>query len=89
MKINEKILDFDIKNGLSTVIVHHYFVREFKRIESFGLSEISITFKDLEKQIGISTRKIIKAIENLEETGIIEVVRGGQRKSNVYKYRGE
>lgn len=89
MKINEKILDFDIKNGLSTVIVHHYFAKEFKRIKSFGLSEISITFKELEKETGLSSRKIIKAICDLEEAGIIEVIKGGKKKSNAYKYRGE
>lgn len=86
MKINGKILDFDIKNDLNVVIVHHYFAREFKKLEYWENDKIEITVRELEKRIGLSVNKIRLALDKLEEAGIIEVVKGGQRKPNTYKY---
>ena len=53
MDINKKILNFNAKTELNVILVHHYFLREFKRI---GVNSKSITFRELEKEIG----KLIK-----------------------------
>ena len=71
MEINKKILNFDAKTELNVILVHHYFLREFKRI---GVNSKSITFRELEKEIGISVQKIRTALDKLEEAGIIEVI---------------
>ena len=83
MDINNKILDFNGKTDANVVLVHHYFIREFNRI---GESSITISFRELEKEIGISIQKIRTSIDKLEEVGIIETLKGGARTSNVYRY---
>lgn len=77
MKINEKILDFNIKNDLNAIIVHHYFAT---------VREEAITLRQLERKLGISIQKIRTAIDKLEKAGIIETVKGVHKISNVYKY---
>lgn len=86
MDINNKILNFNGKSDANVVLVHHYFIREFNRI---GGDSKSITFRELEKEIGISIQKIRTAIDKLEEAGIIETSKGGARTSNVYRYIAE
>lgn len=83
MDINKNILKFNVKKEMNVVLVHHYIVKEIlnKNIES-----IEITVRELEKEIGISVNKIREAIDKLEEAGIIEIVKGGHRKPNTYRY---
>ena len=83
MDINKNILNFNTKTELNVILVHHYFIREFKRI---GVNHKSITFRELEKEIGISVQKIRTAIDKLEEAGIIEVVKGAHKTPNTYRY---
>ncbi len=83
MDINNKILNFNGKTDANVVLVHHYFIREFKRI---GADSKTITFRELEKEIGISVQKIRTAIDKLEKAGIIETLKGGARTSNTYRY---
>ena len=83
MEINKKILNFNEKTDLNVILVHHYFIRAFI---GMGIDCKEGTVRELEKEIGISVNKIRMAIDKLEEVGIIEVVKGGQRKSNTYKY---
>lgn len=77
MKINRKILDFNIKNDLNVIIVHHYFAT---------VREEAITLKQLERKLGISIQKIRTATDKLVEAGIIEVVKGVHKISNYYRY---
>ena len=65
------------------ILVHHYFLREFKRI---GVNSKTITFRELEKEIGISVQKIRTALDKLEEAGIIEVIKGVHKTPNTYRY---
>ena len=83
MDINKKILNFNTKLDANVILVHHYFVKELNRI---GGDSKSITFRELEKEIGISIQKIRTSIDKLEEAGIIETLKGGARTSNVYRY---
>ena len=83
MEINKKILNFNAKTELNVILVHHYFLREFKRI---GVNSKTITFRELEKEIGISVQKIRTALDKLEEAGIIEVIKGVHKTPNTYKY---
>ena len=83
MDINKKILNFNAKTELNVILVHHYFLREFKRI---GVNSKSITFRELEKEIGISVQKIRTALDKLEEAGIIEVVKGTHKTPITYRY---
>lgn len=77
MNINRKILDFNIKNDLNVIIVHHYFAT---------VREEAITLRQLERKLGISIQKIRTSIDKLVEAGIIEVVKGTHKTSNTYKY---
>lgn len=77
MNINRKILDFNIKTDLNVILVHHYFAT---------VGEETITVRQLEREIGISIQKIRTSIDKLEEAGIIEVVKGGHKIPNTYKY---
>lgn len=86
MDINNKILSFNVKTDANVILVHHFFIKEFRRI---GENSKSITFRELEKEIGISIQKIRTAIDKLEEAGIIETSKGGARTSNVYRYIAE
>ena len=67
MTINTKILDFNIKNDLNVILLHHYFAT---------VREETITLRQLERKIGMSIQKIRTALDKLEEAGIIEVVKG-------------
>ena len=83
MEINKKILNFNEKVDLNVILVHHYFIRSFI---GTGIDCKEVTVRELEKEIGISVNKIRLAIDRLEEAGIIEVIKGGQRKPSTYKY---
>ena len=59
---------------------------ELPNILNKNIESIEITVRELEKEIGISVNKIREAIDKLEEAGIIEIVKGGHRKPNTYRY---
>ena len=77
MNINTKILDFNIKNDLNVILLHHYFAT---------VREETITLRQLERKTGISIQKIRTALDKLEEVGIIEVVKGTHKTPNTYRY---
>ena len=83
MEIKKRTLNFDAETEVDVILVHHYFLREFKRI---GVNSKTITFRELEKEIGISVQKIRTALDKLEEAGIIEVIKGTHKTPNTYRY---
>lgn len=77
MTINTKILEFNIKNDLNVILLHHYFAT---------VREETITLRQLERKTGISIQKIRTALDKLEEAGIIEIIKGEHKTPNNYKY---
>ena len=82
-KINKKVLDFDVKDDLNEIIVHHYFISRMKKNFSF---EIEATLREIELRTGLGFQQVRTSINKLEKLLILEINRCGFRTPSIYKY---
>lgn len=82
-ELNRKVLNFNLRYDLNEIILHHYLISEMKRQYSI---EIEMTLREIELRTGLTFHQVRTSVNKLEELGIIEVVKGGGRTPNIYKY---
>lgn len=82
-RVNKKILRLDMYNNRDEIIVHHYLIHEMYKNCSF---DVMVTLRDIEYRTKLELQKVRRAINKLEEKGIIEVEKGHGKKSNKYRY---
>ena len=82
-KINRKVLNFNVRENINEIIVHHYFISQMKRHYSL---ELEFTLREVELRTGLSFQKVRTAINKLEKLGILEIEKGWGRTPSIYKY---
>lgn len=82
-KINKKVLNFDVRDDLNEIIVHHYFISQMRKNYSF---EIEVTLREIELRTGLGFQQVRTSINKLEKLGILEIRKGGGRTPSIYKY---
>ena len=85
-KINKKVLDFDVRDDLNEIIIHHYFISQMMESYSF---EIEATLREIELRTGLGFQQVRTSINKLEKLGIFEIRKGGGRTPSIYKYIAE
>ena len=73
----------DIKNNLNEIIVHHYLVNQMRSNCSY---EAKATLKEMEHKTNLGLQQVRTALNKLEELGVIEIIKGKGKKTNIYKY---
>ena len=83
LKVNKQVFTLSLRNNLNEILIHHYLVNEMRFKCSY---EVQSTLKEISNNTNLGIQQVRTAIDKLEEAGIIEVVKGGSKKANTYKY---